>query len=90
MGIIAWIIFGLRAGLLAACHLVTSRRSERGSGTPVLVWAEKRLYQGQPPPTAQRSGYRDQRTTTERRPQQRPATAVSEVRADVSSGTPSG
>jgi hypothetical protein len=62
MGVIAWIVLGLGAGLLAgilllAYHLATSRTTRTGryrhshrsygSGSPVLARAEKRLCQDQ-------------------------------------------
>jgi uncharacterized membrane protein YeaQ/YmgE (transglycosylase-associated protein family) len=59
----AWLTaIGGSAVLLAVCYLVTSRgpHNGRGRGTPMLVRAEKRLYQGQQPPAAQRRNYRDQ------------------------------
>jgi hypothetical protein len=71
MGIVAWIILLLGAGLLAvvlllAYFLATSRTTRTGrrhshpsydSGTPALVRAEKRLYQDcQPRPASRLPG----------------------------------
>jgi hypothetical protein len=69
MGMIAWILLGLGAGLLAAIlllayHLATGPTTRTGrhrhsyrsydSGMPALVRAEKRLHQAWQPPADQR------------------------------------
>lgn len=72
MGMIAWTLLGLGAGLLAVILLLahqlatswtarTDRHSHRGydSGTPALVRAEKRLYQAWQRPANQRLGWLD-------------------------------
>jgi hypothetical protein len=73
MGIIAWIVLGLGAGLLANM-VIPGRRSQgllnparrragpRGhdSGTAVLVRAEKRLYLGELPLAAEPGRQREQ------------------------------
>lgn len=74
MGMIAWILLGLGAGLLAAIlllayHLATSwttrtdrhrhRHRSYDSGTPALVRAEKRLYLALQPSADQRRAWQD-------------------------------
>jgi hypothetical protein len=69
MGMIAWVLLGLAAGLLAAIlllayHLATGPTTRTGrhrhsprvhdSAMPALVRAEKRLYQAWQPPADQR------------------------------------